>query len=67
MGWRRWLLPGPLRLPAWSRTLDHGQSLVPALPHHAGQAFEFGLREPPPLRQQPAGDEAESVAHHQAT
>ena len=32
-----------------------------ALAHHAGQALEFGFLHHPPLRQEPADDEEESV------
>jgi hypothetical protein len=32
-----------------------------ALAHHAGQAPEFGFLNHPPVRQEPAGDEQESV------
>jgi hypothetical protein len=32
-----------------------------ALPYHAGQALEFGFLKQPPVRQEPASDEEESV------
>jgi len=32
-----------------------------ALAHYAGQALEFGFLDRPPVRQEPAGDEEESV------
>jgi len=32
-----------------------------ALAHHAGQTLEFGFLDHPPVRQEPAGDEEESV------
>jgi hypothetical protein len=36
------------------------------LPHHAGQAREFGFLEPASVREQPTGHEKESVEQHQA-
>jgi hypothetical protein len=35
------------------------------LPHHAGQAREFGFLEPAPVRDQPTGHEKESVEQDQ--
>jgi hypothetical protein len=36
------------------------------LPHHAGQACEFGFLQPASLREQPTGHEKESVEQDQA-
>jgi hypothetical protein len=37
-----------------------------SLAHHARQALEFGLVQPPAMGKQPATDEKEPVGHNQA-